>query len=142
MNYQEEIIIDLPNNEEEVIIDLPGQRFTKVNKRKNASSEEIEDEIENELFKLLEYTLEEPKIKTSPRKKKRLSKNNTIDNRNFHNKWLISDGKKEYKNKYGQTCVKYICTFKHPDGSLCGNDSFITKNDISHKQYCKFHRKI
>jgi hypothetical protein len=142
MNYQEEIIIDLPHNEEEVIIDLPSERFTNVYEIKNASSEEIDDKIENELFKLLEYTLNEPTIKTSPRKKKRLSKNYTKDSRNFLNKWLLSDGKKEYKNKHGQTCVKYICTFKHLDGSICGNDSYIKKNDISYKQYCKFHRKI
>jgi len=143
MYQEDEIVIEQLPQENEIIIPLPKKRP----KRKNINKVSYE-EIEDELFEILEYTLNEPKITSQSRQKRKKNKTNNLkpqidklEYRNYQNKWLLQDGKKEYKNEYGQTCVKYVCTFKNPDGSFCGKDSFIKKDDISHKQFCKYHRK-
>lgn len=131
------VTVPLCSTNDEIIIRLPHERV-----KRKPSYQEIEDE----LFQMLEDTINEKDINIiNPEKRKKISKNKTISNEmdimNYQNKWLFQDGKKAFKNEFNQTCYKYICTYSLPNGTICGKDSYVKKDDISHKQFCKYHRK-
>ena len=88
----------------------------------------LEDEIkaiDTVKVEKVEYTTTKDYMKTS----------------NENNPWLLRDGKKMYKNKYGQTCYRYVCPFQHLDGKICGRKPYLPKDSISVKGFCRNHQK-
>ena len=55
--------------------------------------------------------------------------------------WLMKDGKRMYKDAYGQTCYKYVCPFQYESGNFCGLKPHLPKDSISMKGYCRKHKQ-
>lgn len=55
--------------------------------------------------------------------------------------WLMKDGKRMYKDAYGQTCYKYVCPFQYESGNFCGLKPHLPKDSISIKGYCRKHKQ-
>ena len=64
-----------------------------------------------------------------------------IKEMNLNNPWLMKDGKRMYKDAYGQTCYKYMCPFQYESGKFCGNKPLLPKGSISMKGYCRKHKE-
>lgn len=60
---------------------------------------------------------------------------------NQNSPWLMKDGKKMYKDSYGQTCYKYVCPYQYENGSFCGLKPFLPKDSISMKGFCRKHKE-
>ena len=151
------IIILPPQETEEEVIVVPQkkgrkrksveedkkQKPEKGTKRKFVEEEEEEEEeIENELFEILDFVVPKKPPPQHVQKRQKSLKDYVLQQKNILNPWLKKDGKCMFKNKDGQTCIKYICTVRLPNGEICGKDAYVKPDDISHKQPCKKHRNM
>ena len=64
-----------------------------------------------------------------------------IKEMNQNSPWLLKDGKKMYKNAFGQTCYKYVCPYQYENGSFCGLKPHLPKDSISMKGFCQKHKE-
>lgn len=70
------------------------------------------------------------------------STKNYLKEMNQTSPWLMKDGKKMYKDAYGQTCYQYVCPFQDENGKFCGLKPFLPKDSISMKGYCRKHKEF